>query len=470
MYPDSQLAIVEAFTGFLLKASLGLCICWAISKALLSPHKKFLVWFGFLAGAAFYWLWLAGALMPHGLLLRSLPVPAQLGQSAPVGRLQVQASWASPLSILLRGLGVLYLAGLTYFLFMRIKKHVHLRWMLQFTYEPPETIEKLFRTFAESLRAANVRLLMLSGISSPSTFGWINPTILLPPLCLEQDERELEDIFRHELQHVQRRDIVFHAVALFCRALLFFHPAAWYAMRRMELESELACDLEVVGDSPEKRATYAECLVRFAKMRLAQEPTPWNLDFAGSSIQLQVRIRSILAETRKIPGWLLGLRAALGVALLAGFLAVAPSLFVALSYAKQKVEQPAEQSLPNSHSRARLRGSGTINRGQSAQNNHAFAIPASDVPTVVPIDSDVDAAQAAPQGRAKSPTDSDPMLKRRGDAASKSPSATSILLLNSRASDSADSAARRASVASAISAGVSEAARVASHGHDKDAH
>ena len=65
---------------------------------------------------------------------------------------------------------------------------------------------------------------------------------------------ELERIFRHELQHIRRRDFVFDGIASFCRALLFFYPAVWYAMLRLKLESELACDLAVVSDSPERRA------------------------------------------------------------------------------------------------------------------------------------------------------------------------------------------------------------------------
>jgi beta-lactamase regulating signal transducer with metallopeptidase domain len=370
----------------------------------------------------------------------------------------------------MRSLGALYLTGLAYLLFARIKKHVHVRWILRFTYKAPDEIEDIFRPIAESQHASNVQLLMLSGIYSPATFGWIRPIILLPAQCLEEADHGLEDVFRHELQHVQRRDFVFQAIASCCRALLFFHPAAWYAMRRLELESELACDLAVIGDSPDRRATYAECLVRFARLRVTQEPTPWNLDFAGSSVQLQVRIRSILAGARKIPGWMLGLRTAVGVLLLIGFLAAAPSLFVVLSYERQEIEQPvAHASTPSSHDvYASKNGTPKVGlREQSLRTSRAFAAPASDTLAI----GSSEAASEAPLKRVVS-SEPGPSLKRRGDPAGspKSAAATTILLSDSPASQSADSAERRASVASAISAGVSEAAHIASRGHDKDVH
>lgn len=463
MHPETQLAILAALTAFLLKTSVGFCICWLISKAVAHPRRKFLVWFGYLFLSAVYWLWLLANLTPH----RALPVPARtyavLPVTAPVGALQLQPFWVSPLSTLLHSLGYLYLSALAYFLFVRVKKHVHLRWILQFTYSAPESIEALFRPVAESLGAGNVKLLVLSGIYSPATFGWIKPIILLPPLCLEQDEAELGDIFRHELQHVKRRDSIFSAVASLCRSLLLFHPAAWYALRRLRLESELACDLAVVGDSPERRATYAECLVRFARLRLAQDATPWNLDFAGSPVQLKVRIRSMLAASRAIPGWMLGVRATLGLLLLAGFLVAAPSLFVVLSYEQPHPEIPSPSLPPLSRPQPQPRIHHRIGLKSETHSSPALETPVVDASLSVPVETTPEKFSSL-----------DPALKHRGDPARTRPATpapgSTILLSNPSSSDSAGSLARGASAVSAITAGAREALQVASHGHDKEGH
>jgi beta-lactamase regulating signal transducer with metallopeptidase domain len=484
MHPETQLAIVAAYTGFLLKSSLGFCICWAISRAVAFPHRKFLAWFGYLFLVGCYWLWLLVSLVPHAPPALASHALAPLAAGAPVGSLQLAAFWVSPLSILLCALGCLYLAILAYFLFVRIKKHLQLRWILQFTYPPPETIKNIFTPAAERLGAGKVRLLMLSGISSPATFGWIKPIILLPPVCLEEDERELKDILLHELQHIRRRDFVFGSIASLCCSLLFFHPAAWYAMRRIRLESELACDLAVVGNSPERRATYAECLVRFARLRVAQEATPWNLDFAGSSVQLKTRIRSMLAGTKIIPRWMLGLRAALGLVLLIGFLAAAPSLFVVFSYEQAPTLQPEDTAepeypaLPAAQLQPRLRNGSRFRSATRARITHASPVPLTsptDVSPSVPVETAVAAAPIAPRksGRQLS-TANGPTLKRRGDPATTGPSGpapgTIILLANPASSDSTSSLARGASVLSAITAGTSEAAQVASRGRDKGTH
>ncbi|MGC1783787.1 MAG: M56 family metallopeptidase [Acidobacteriaceae bacterium] len=484
MRPETLLTIMSAFTGFLLKTSLGFCICWAMSKVVVSPHRKFLVWFSFLVGAGCYWLWFVGNLVPHGSPLISLQVPAALSPLSPVGKWQIQPSWEFPLSVVLRGLGALYLIVLGYSLYARIKKHVHLRWILRFAYRAPDAIENIFRPIAESLDAGNVQLLMLSGIYSPATFGWIKPVILLPPLCLEQDESELGDIFRHELQHVQRHDFVFNTIASLCRALLFFHPAVWYAMRRLELESELACDLAVVSDSPERRATYAECLVRFARLNVAQEPTPWNLDFAGSSVQLKMRIRSMLVETRKIPGWLLGLRATVGLLLFAGFLGIVPSLFIVLSYEQHRIAMPPKPAFLATRAEVPLRRRGAYKvrpQGQAIRTSHEFATPPQTVPTAAPVEAVADRTQIMPQ-RSDPISSSEllssgpgPTLKRRSDtgaiAAPKSSPAT-IISISSKPPSHPESKliTKGRSIASVITAGAGVAARIAYHGRDGDDH
>lgn len=464
MRPEAQLAMIAALAGFLLKTSIGFCVCWLVSRAVVSPSQRFRFWLGSLFVASLYWLWLLASPLPH---VPPAPIHALSG-AAPVSTLQVQSAWASPLALLLRAIGGVYVLALAYFFAARIKQHARLRWTLQFTYKAPESIDAIFRAIASQLNIGHARVLMLSGIHSPATFGWRRPVILLPPDC-EENESELHDILRHELQHVRRRDYLWNSIGSFCRALLCFHPGAWYAMRRMKLEGELACDLAVVGSSPERRANYAESLVRFARLRVAQEATPWNLDFAGSPSQLNIRVRSILAAGRSVPSWLLGLRAAFGLILVAGFFVAAPSLFVVLSYQQPRFAKavsfpplaPASTSLTSvSHQR--------VVRKTSLR---ASATPTVTQPQAAPI-IPVEAANPAPTTSAIiSP--SDPTLKRRGDGpapTASSPTSGKVILLSTPSTDSTNSLARGASVASAVTAVASEAAQVGSRGRSKDVH
>jgi beta-lactamase regulating signal transducer with metallopeptidase domain len=339
MNPDLLLGIVSALAGFILKTTVAFAVCFVLGWLAHSPSRRFIVWLGFLYAATAYWLWMANGLFRRGQLHVNTSGAAVQPGSSVTGALQIPGSWAFPLSLALRGIGIAYLLVLTYILFIHFKKQRQLKWILRFTTKPAAEIEMTFQAIAGSLGVHRARLLILSGVASPATFGWVRPTILLPELCLQQDHSELEDVLRHELHHVRRRDFVWNGFAVICRALLFFHPAAWYAVRKIQFDRELACDLAVVSDSPDSRAKYAECLVHFARLNSSQDPRAWGIDFAASSEHLQVRVRSILARPSSTSVWLFGMRSVLGLILLGGFVWTAPSLAVLLSYSHRPLPQ-----------------------------------------------------------------------------------------------------------------------------------
>lgn len=355
MNPDLLLGIVAALASFVLKTALAFGVCLAISWLAGSPNRRFTVWLGFLSGTAAYWLWMANGFLAGGHLDASAPHASVQPATSTIGVLQIPGSWAFPLGLALRVIGVAYLLVLTCILFTHIKKQRQLRWVLHFTTKPPAEVAAVFQSLAKSLRVGRSRLLVLSGVASPATFGWIRPTILLPDVCLQQDRSELEDILRHELHHVRRLDFAWNGFAVVARALLFFHPAAWYAVQRMQFDRELACDLAVVSDSPGRRAKYAECLVHFARLNSSQDPRAWGIDFAASSEHLKARVQSILAGSKTSSPWFLGVRIACGLICLIGFLGIAPSLAVLLSYTHLQTSQPLPSIIAPSRSEPETR-------------------------------------------------------------------------------------------------------------------
>ncbi len=464
MSAETQLAIVATFAGFLLKASLAFLICWALSELLVSPSKKFKVWLAFLSGSACYWLWLIQAFVPIQLPRGRVPLPSVPALTGPVGNLQLQTSWAFPVSIALPVLGALYSLVLGYFLLAGIKQRLQLRWVLRFAYKAPKHIEDVFRSIVQDMYGGRVRLLVLSGIPSPATFGWVRPTVLLPSFCLERDGGELEYIFRHELHHIRRLDFACNAIASLCRALLFFHPAAWYAMRRLQLEREFACDLAVVCDSPDQRAMYAECLIRFARLNLAEAPRPWNLDFAGKSVQLKARIHKLLSESKEFSAWLLSFRAACGILLCGGFLTLLPSLRVALSYAQREINQSANPALTKSAADLRPQ------RRSKARKSVSIRPPIAPTASAAPLQEEV---QLVPQvSAAIQETQGDFSLHRNNldGADSSSTASSSGNTPTSRLPPMAPGVpgAQRPSVTSIITDAAAQIGRIGDHDHDKD--
>ena len=344
MNPEAPLAILTALADFLLKVTFAFAVVWSISRLVDRPNRRFLIWLSFLAGAGTYWIWLAIRLVSDERAPGTAQHTPAYATSIPPGVWQIPASWAFSLNVALRGVGILYLMVLSYFLVSHIREQVQLRWVLGFGCIPPSDVAETFQRLAESLQVGKCRLLLLTGITSPATLGWIRPTVLLPTLCLEQDSSELEDVLRHELHHVRRRDFLFGRFAAPLRALLFFHPAVWYAFNKIQFERELACDLAVVSESPARRVKYAECLIRFARLNVEGEQKPWGVDFASPSVQLTARVHSILTGPKKSSKWLLCLRATSGIVILVGSLTVLPSLAVVLSYVQQRIGQPQKVS------------------------------------------------------------------------------------------------------------------------------
>jgi beta-lactamase regulating signal transducer with metallopeptidase domain len=424
MNPDLLLGIVAALVGFVLKTALAFGVCLAISWLSGSPNRRFTVWLGFLSGAATYWLWMANGFLAGKQLDASAPHASIQRATSTIRVLQIPASWAFPLCLALRVIGVAYLLALACILFTHIKKQRQLRWVLRFTSKPPAEVAAIFQSLAKSLHVERSKLLVLSGVASPATFGSIRPTILLPDVCLQQDRSELEDILRHELHHVRRLDFVWNGLAVVGRALLFFHPAAWYAVRRMQFDRELACDLAVVSDSPGRRAKYAECLVHFARLNSSQDPRAWGIDFAASSEHLKARVQSILAGSKTSSPWFLGVRIACGLICLIGFLGVAPSLAVLLSYTHQQTSQPLASMIAPSRSemgiqiRATRRGRLSRPSVPTSRDSVVASVSQADAPQPVVIPS----ADRESAGPSSTQNGSGPQLLRRSSSASGSKS------------------------------------------------
>lgn len=331
MSPGLSLSVASLLAAFAIKTALVFFVCLAVCSLIESPNLRLTAWLCFLAGSAGSWLWVGSVIFasasPHSIKGLSGP-----GVAAPTASLwHIPLGWAVPLGYFLLAIGFLYLFVLGSIFLLHVKKRLRLRWILGFSYDPGSEISQLFRQLAERFRARRARLLVLSGITSPATFGWFRPTVLLPEICQQMDESEVEDILQHELQHIRRGDSIWNAFALTSRALLFFHPAAWYAVKRIKFDRELACDRAVLAGIPERCVQYAESLVRFARLNEAQASQPWDLDFAVS--HLTARVHSILGQKRRLPGWQRVVRYGFGMVFCAGVLRFALLLPVLFSYA-----------------------------------------------------------------------------------------------------------------------------------------
>lgn len=130
----------------------------------------------------------------------------------------------------------------------------------------------------------------------PLTCGVFRPAILFPRLARDWHESMQQSVLTHELAHVQRRDVLFQLIGRLACTLFWFHPLAWFAMRRLRQEGEHACDDAVVCCG-EKASDYAEQLLHVARLcRAANGMSPGVAMAEGS--HLEVRVKSLFDSSQ----------------------------------------------------------------------------------------------------------------------------------------------------------------------------
>lgn len=169
-----------------------------------------------------------------------------------------------------------------------------------------------------------VVLLQNGDTDVPVTWGVVYPVVLLPVNADEWDEEQRVAVLTHELAHVKRFDAFSQMIGQVVLALLWFHPLAWTAVRRMRQEREHACD-DFVLAAGARASRYADDLLGLAR-RLARPTAPAAAALAmARRSELEGRLLAILDPAIK-RGSLRGGRAA-AVVLLVLFGAVPLAAF-----------------------------------------------------------------------------------------------------------------------------------------------
>jgi TonB family protein len=103
----------------------------------------------------------------------------------------------------------------------------------------------------------------VDGLRQPVTFGTIRPVVLLPATLREHPDEIQRAVLCHELIHVQRRDWLWVLGEEAVRAALWFNPAVWWLIARVQAtREELVDELTVLATN--RRRAYMEALLAFA--------------------------------------------------------------------------------------------------------------------------------------------------------------------------------------------------------------
>jgi biopolymer transport protein ExbD len=246
--------------------------------------------------------------------------------------------------------------------------------------------ETLVARLRRPLGLGRVSLQVWPGLRGPIAFGLWWPTVALPAdFASRFTPAQREAMLAHELAHLAARDPFWLALADAILALAWWHPAVWWARRRLRVAGEAAAD-EASALVPSGPAALAESLVLFGR-ELASPGLTRALGVAGSGFRsdLARRVSALLGHSgswRKLSAcrqW--SPRAvALGIA---AVVAVAPVRAGFSGSVLDALTLPASKEVVKTPERSQQFASST-NREDKASKNAATVLKMAQVTTRTP--------------------------------------------------------------------------------------
>ena len=93
----------------------------------------------------------------------------------------------------------------------------------------------------------NITFLQSIRVTSPITFGYFKPIILLPLGMINGfPPAQVEAIILHELAHIRRNDFLINVIQTWLEILFFYHPFVWVVSKKIRTIREELCDDEVI--------------------------------------------------------------------------------------------------------------------------------------------------------------------------------------------------------------------------------
>ncbi|HFT6991819.1 MAG: ankyrin repeat domain-containing protein [Stenotrophomonas maltophilia] len=133
-------------------------------------------------------------------------------------------------------------------------------------------------------------------IDGPMVVGLWRPTILLPRLLLARlDNGVLRDIVRHEVAHLQRRDLWAATLLRAGVALFWWNPLLHLAQARLAVLREMACDARAALQAREPLDYAGSLLASVEQLQALREQAPTlALGMFGARSQLAQRIDQLV--------------------------------------------------------------------------------------------------------------------------------------------------------------------------------
>lgn len=173
-------------------------------------------------------------------------------------------------------------------------------------YAPGEHAQRLYSLQREKKKP---ELLCSDAVRTPMLLGLFSPVLVLPGK--ELSEEKLSNIFRHELLHYRRGDMLYKWFSVLVYSLQWFNPICLLVRRELNRACELSCDEMLISrmDREEKRS-YGSTLISLA----SDGALPAGViatTFATEKRDIKERLEQIMKHDNRKPGRIMALLLAL---------------------------------------------------------------------------------------------------------------------------------------------------------------
>ena len=139
---------------------------------------------------------------------------------------------------------------------------------------------------------------LLSPDTGPAVIGVVRPRIVLPQWAVSMDDRSRALMLRHEIEHIEKRDPILLAAAVWLNALFPWNAPVWAIARRLRLAIEIDCDRRVVATLPDAR-DYGDLLLSVGTHR--RPPVFFVASLAERHRFLEQRIKAMTPSISRHP-------------------------------------------------------------------------------------------------------------------------------------------------------------------------
>ena len=149
----------------------------------------------------------------------------------------------------------------------------------------------------ENYTKGKIEVRACDNMSSPFIIGIFRHKLILPAVELTGDQ--LDNILRHEMMHYRRKDIICKWFSSIVKCIHWFNPFVYYAVRQMNIECEISCDMAVVQNmSKEEKMSYVNTILSLLSSNNSKN-IPLTTGMTGSKKILKRRF-AMIKKSKKI--------------------------------------------------------------------------------------------------------------------------------------------------------------------------